>query len=219
MSLRLREEVQTLPRGALSGFWQAWLISAFWNSLENQRSLQYMKIMIKFTLKCKNDHEFEAWFGSSAEYERQHEAGWVTCAVCDDDNISKALMTPNLGAKGNSMPQLPPPNLPTPNLPAPDLPAPNQPPLNQPEFDAAQMDPGQLAKQATALITQMRAMRKQVEDNFDNVGDDFANTARRIHYGDEKERGIYGNASNDDVEELIDEGIEIFPMPDLPKDN
>ena len=65
----------------------------------------------------------------------------------------------------------------------------------------------------------MRVMRKQVEDNFDNVGDDFANTARRIHYGDEEERGIYGNATNDDVKELIDEGIEIFPMPDLPKDN
>ena len=66
-----------------------------------------MQMMIKFTLRCNNDHEFEAWFGSSAEYDRQKEAGLVTCVICDDHHISKALMTPNLGAKGNKAPAQP----------------------------------------------------------------------------------------------------------------
>lgn len=178
-----------------------------------------MKNMIKFTLKCNNDHEFEAWFGSSAEYDRQHEAGWVTCAICGDDDISKALMTPNLGAKGNKTSHLPTPKREAPTTGVPTTGVPTRGVSSQAEFAALQMDQSQLAKKAAVLITQMRVMRKQVEDNFDNVGDDFANTARRIHYGDEEERGIYGNATNDDVKELIDEGIEIFPMLDLPKDN
>ena len=167
--------------------------------------------MIKFTLICRNDHEFEAWFGSSAEYDRQNAAGLVNCVICDDGNISKALMAPNLRAKGNKTP--------TPPVIQQTPVAQNIQPTAQAGYAAAQPNQQNLAEKAAALITQMRAMRKQVEDNFDNVGDDFAETARRIHYGEEDTRGIYGNASNEDVEELIDEGIDIFALPDLPKDN
>lgn len=169
-----------------------------------------MQMMIKFTLRCNNDHEFEAWFGSSAEYDRQKEAGLVTCAICDDHHISKALMTPNLGAKGNKAPAQPD----TQNHSGSIQPAPSK-------SGYAGGKPGvpELAEKAAALMMQMRAIRKQVEDNFDNVGDDFADTARRIHSGEEESRGIYGNASHNDIEDLIDEGIEIIPLPDLPKDN
>jgi len=155
--------------------------------------------MIKFSLKCHNNHEFEAWFGSSAEYDRQCDAGLVTCAICGDGHISKALMAPNLGTKGNKSADIKP--------------------SEQTGYATDQPEQQHLADKAAALMAQMRAMRKQVEDHFDNVGDDFAETARRIHYGEEDERGIYGNASNDDIEDLIDEGIDIFPMPQLPKDN
>jgi hypothetical protein len=120
-------------------------------------------------------------------------------------------MAPNLGVKGNKTPT-PPAIQQTPD-------AQNIQPTAQAGYAATQSDQKNLAEKAAVLITQMRAMRKQVEDNFDNVGDDFAETARRIHYGEEDTRGIYGNASNEDVEELIDEGIDIFALPDLPKNN
>lgn len=57
--------------------------------------------MIVFDLRCGNDHVFEAWFGSSSSYEDQRARGFVHCPVCDDIAISKAVMAPNVAAKGN----------------------------------------------------------------------------------------------------------------------
>ncbi|MBD8677042.1 DUF1178 family protein [Sphingomonas sp. CFBP 13720] len=57
--------------------------------------------MIVFDLRCGQGHVFEAWFGSSAAYDSQRDAGLVRCPVCDDASIAKAVMAPNIGAKGN----------------------------------------------------------------------------------------------------------------------
>ena len=57
--------------------------------------------MISFNLKCGNDHEFEGWFASSAEYESQNKSKLVNCPYCGDDNITKALMAPNVASKTN----------------------------------------------------------------------------------------------------------------------
>jgi len=57
--------------------------------------------MIVFDLKCGNAHVFEAWFGSSADYEQQRERGLVSCPVCDDQNIGKAVMAPAVSSKSN----------------------------------------------------------------------------------------------------------------------
>lgn len=56
-----------------------------------------------------------------------------------------------------------------------------------------------------------------VEKNFDNVGKDFPEEARKIHYGEAKKRGIYGQAKAKEVRELIDEGIEVAPLPEVTK--
>lgn len=58
--------------------------------------------MISFDLKCGNEHVFEAWFGSSADYDEQQARGLVICPLCDDGNVTKALMAPAVAAKGNS---------------------------------------------------------------------------------------------------------------------
>lgn len=58
--------------------------------------------MISFDLRCGNDHIFEAWFGSSADFDDQHKRGLVSCPICDDVNVGKAVMAPAVGAKGNS---------------------------------------------------------------------------------------------------------------------
>ena len=159
--------------------------------------------MINFTLRCGKGHEFEAWFGSSAEYDRQLAAGLISCALCDDTSITKGLMSPNLGVKGNKK---------TDQTPA-------APPQHKSEVAAPALSQQEVVEKTAELIGQMRALKQQVEKRFDNVGDAFADTARRIHYGDEEDRGIYGNASKEDVEDLIDEGITVFPLPDLPKDH
>lgn len=64
----------------------------------------------------------------------------------------------------------------------------------------------------------MREMRAYVEQNSENVGDKFADEARKIHYGETEERGIYGQATRDETTELIEEGIEVHPLPRLPED-
>lgn len=58
--------------------------------------------MIVFDLSCDQGHRFEAWFGSSADYEAQQARGLVTCPACDSTSVSKAVMAPAVGAKGNS---------------------------------------------------------------------------------------------------------------------
>ena len=50
--------------------------------------------MIKFGLRCDEDHRFEGWFGSSAEFEQQAKRGFVTCPVCGSGTVDKALMAP-----------------------------------------------------------------------------------------------------------------------------
>lgn len=57
--------------------------------------------MIVFDLKCGGGHVFEAWFGSSADYESQRERALIACPMCDDSAIDKAVMAPNVAAKGN----------------------------------------------------------------------------------------------------------------------
>lgn len=63
--------------------------------------------MIVFDLKCSEGHVFEAWFGSSAAYAEQRAAGLVACPVCGDAEIDKAVMAPNVAAKGNARATVP----------------------------------------------------------------------------------------------------------------
>lgn len=57
--------------------------------------------MIVFDLKCGGGHVFEAWFGSSADYDSQRERALIACPVCGDSDVAKAVMAPNVAAKGN----------------------------------------------------------------------------------------------------------------------
>ena len=59
--------------------------------------------------------------------------------------------------------------------------------------------------------------REYVEKNFDYVGDKFPEEARKIHYGETEERAIYGEASGKEVKELVEEGVQIAPLPGAPR--
>jgi hypothetical protein len=72
-------------------------------------------------------------------------------------------------------------------------------------------------QQAAQALKMLREVREQVEKNCDNVGDKFAEEARKIHYGETKARAIYGNASKEEAEELHDEGVEFGVIPWVPR--
>ncbi len=139
--------------------------------------------MIVFDLKCAQAHVFEAWFGSSADYERQRERGLVQCPICGDGEVSKAVMAPRVGAKRNQL-----------SAPA--------------ETSAATSDPD-----AKAMLAAMAAMQRKLLERSEHVGPRFADEARAIHLGEAEARSIYGQATPTETESLRDEGIHVAPLP------
>lgn len=154
--------------------------------------------MIRYQLQCDKDHGFEAWFNNSAAYEKQVKRKLVTCPECGSTKISKSIMAPNVGVKSNKKSQ----------LPVPVKPSAKQPATVDPKVVAAQQE----------IISAMRKLRKTVEANAEYVGPRFAEEARKIHYKEAEEKGIYGEATPGDVKELLEEGVEIHPLPVLPED-
>lgn len=73
-------------------------------------------------------------------------------------------------------------------------------------------------KTRQALFAEMKQMRDKITANAEDVGERFPEEARKIHYGESEERGIYGEASVEDVKDLVDEGVKIAPLPILPDD-
>ncbi|WP_029670368.1 DUF1178 family protein, partial [Brucella suis] len=68
------------------------------------------------------------------------------------------------------------------------------------------------------VLEEMRALSRQVRENADYVGEKFAEEARKIHFGETQARGIYGEASRDDVHSLLEDGVDILPLPVFPED-
>ena len=158
--------------------------------------------MIKYSLRCERDHAFESWFQSSSAYDSQLRRKLITCPACGSTKIDKALMAPQVASKKGREHVVEQP------MPRPEISAP-----------AAEAAPAPLLMaQEHELRTKLRELRDHIIKNADNVGEDFAKEARAMHYGDVEHRPIYGEASPDEARELIDEGIEVAPLPMLPED-
>ncbi len=156
--------------------------------------------MIRYSLVCEAGHGFESWFPSSDSYEAQAARGLVTCPVCDTRAVSKALMAPALTRTDRT------------SVPAPAVPAssagsqPNEAPLTM------------VAEPEQKMRAMLRAFHEHVVKNSEAVGPRFAEEARRIHYGEAEHRSIYGQASPDEARALIEEGIDVAPLPTMPDD-
>lgn len=158
--------------------------------------------MIKYQLICEDGHEFEGWFGDSAAFESQQDSGLLTCPACGSATVRRALMAPNLASpKTRKSP------------PAP------QKGHDAPATPGAAALPADAARRMHALMSEMRALQSKIKDECRDVGDDFAEEARKIHYGEAETEGIYGNATPEEREALDDEGIAVMDIPWLPKDN
>jgi hypothetical protein len=153
--------------------------------------------MIRYALRCERGHAFESWFQSSATYESQHKRKLVTCPVCDSAKVEKAIMAPQITRKsrGKSV-------------------EPDAAPATQAPEPAQLM----MAPQERELLVKLRELRDHVTKNADNVGTKFPEEARKMHYGDIEHRAIYGEASTEEARSLIDEGVEVLPLPVLPED-
>lgn len=159
--------------------------------------------MIRYTLACDSGHGFESWFPSGSAYDEQAERGLVTCPICDSRKISKALMAPAVARRDRERS----------GLPAPAETQAESPPAAAPDA-AIPM----IAEPERRLRALLRAVREEVTRSADNVGAQFPEQARAMHYGDAPTRAIYGEASLEEARALIDEGIEVAPLPPAPDD-
>ncbi len=158
--------------------------------------------MIRYTLRCERDHNFESWFQDSAAYDLQVKRKLVSCPICDSVRIDKAIMAPRIVSKKGRERIEPVP--PTPAVEAPAAPAPGATPL--------------MMAQERELRAKLKELRDHIVKNADNVGEKFPNEARKMHYGEIEHRPIYGEASPEEAKSLIDEGVEVSPLPVLPDD-
>ena len=157
--------------------------------------------MIHYNLRCRKGHAFESWFQSSSAYETQEKRKLVSCPLCGSTDVERAIMAPRIARKkGREQ-------------------APSE-PLPAPIAEAVPPSPSTplLMTQERELRAKLKELRDHIVKNADNVGERFPNEARKMHYGDIEHRPIYGEASPDEAKALIEEGVEVMPLPTLPDD-
>ena len=139
-------------------------------------------------LRCGNGHGFEGWFASDEDFMAQNGQGQIECPLCADRIISRLPSAPRLNLSGQREPE-----------PATPGPTPAE----------TTVAPGPALQLQAQWLQAVRHMLENTED----VGEHFADEARRIHYGEIEARGIRGQATPDERRRLRDEGIEIMSLP------
>jgi hypothetical protein len=156
--------------------------------------------MIRYNLRCERGHAFESWFQSSSAYEAQEKRKLVNCPTCGSAKVERAIMAPQIVSRKSR-----------------DRAAPVPVPATSTEVTTPASTPLMMA-QERELRAKLRELRDHIVKNADNVGERFPNEARKMHYGDIEHRPIYGEASPDEARSLIEEGVEVSPLPVLPDD-
>jgi hypothetical protein len=154
--------------------------------------------MIRYNLRCERGHAFESWFQSSEIYEAQEKRQLVSCPSCGSAKVERAIMAPRIVSRKSRDRA----------APAPAAAAEATTPASTPLMMA----------QDHELRAKLRKLRDHIVKNADNVGERFPVEARKMHYGDIEHRPIYGEASPEEARSLIDEGVEVSPLPVLPDD-
>lgn len=145
--------------------------------------------MIRYLLGCDAGHDFEVWFGSIASFEQQSDDGLVTCPHCGSNAVERRPMAPAVVTRR-----------------ATPTPAP------KPTSDGTQ-------QVATLPAEALRELRDKIIAETTDVGDKFAEEARRMHFGETDARPIRGAATSDDVKGLVEDDIPFGMVPRLPEDS
>jgi hypothetical protein len=145
--------------------------------------------VIVFDLECRlARHRFEGWFGSSDDFAQQQQRGLVSCPQCGSGDVVKALMAPSIGRKGNQI-------------------------TAAPGADAQPMSGGKLSPEALTMMQAMASMQAEALKDSRWVGNGFAEQSRAMHYGEKDRESIHGEASREQAKALIEEGIDVAPLP------
>lgn len=169
-----------------------------------------MKVL---NLQCASMHTFEGWFGSEDDYQSQRERGLVACPLCANTEVRKLPSAPrlNLGAVE------PRSTKPAPSA-APSASAGTASPVggvsSVSTAEAVASGLAQVHPEAAEMVQEAWVkMVKHVIANTEDVGPNFAEEARKMHYGESEERNIRGQASIEETKDLLEEGIEVMPLP------
>jgi hypothetical protein len=158
-------------------------------------------------LQCPQGHSFEGWFGSQDDYDAQRARGLVRCPVCNDSEIVKMLSAPRLNL-GHGVAPMP--------MASDTSGQANAKPAAVPAFPDTVGPQGMLPTDARSLQHMQAAMMNMVRHvmaHTEDVGPQFAEEARKIHYGEREERNIRGQATREETEALLEEGIDVMPLP------
>ena len=150
-------------------------------------------------LSCLSGHVFEGWFGSEDDFSSQLTRGLVQCPVCGSSSVHKKLSAPRLNLSRAKAPD----NNTSVVSPSSAKGAPSGASLTPPMSEEMQAE----------LQSALAKVVRHVLASTDDVGDRFAEEARRIHYGETEERAIRGQATADEAKELVEEGIELMAIP------
>ena len=139
--------------------------------------------MIRFSLACDKEHEFEGWFRSNDDFEKQAKRGLIDCPACGSHRVQKTLMAPavSTGRKREKIALA-------------------------------------MGEQQRTVMAELKALSEKMRENADYVGDKFAEEARKIHFGETDQRGIYGEATPDEARSLAEDGVSFMPIPVFPDD-
>jgi hypothetical protein len=155
--------------------------------------------VIVYSLRCGKGHSFEGWFANIAAFDTQKTEGKLLCPLCDSRSVTKAPMAPALSTKVGESER--PARIPV-------------------ESKLAPVPAAKATDELHKMRQFMTGLRKYVEQHAEYVGPQFPEEARKIHYGDSDERHIYGEASLEEAADLVEEGIDVAPLPpDLSETN
>ena len=154
-------------------------------------------------LQCAHHHVFEGWFGSEGDFQDQLIRGLVQCPLCSNAEVTKRLSAPRLNfGKGK----------PGQTHEVVDAAA-------KGEIAEVNSEVAAVPSAEQAMAAAWMAMTRKILASTQDVGDKFAEEARKIHYGETEERGIRGKATPDETQALVEEGIAVMPffVPDALK--
>lgn len=147
--------------------------------------------MIRYDLHCEAGHGFESWFRSSGDYDAQRKKKLVECPVCGSLEIEKQIMAPRLKRTDKA-------------------------PRTKPAEEKAPV--AMMSPQEAEFRQKLRELRDHVTKNAENVGEKFPELARKMHNEEIERRSIYGEASAEEVKSLLEDEVDIHPLPILPDD-
>ena len=168
-----------------------------------------MKVL---NLQCSRQHSFEGWFGSEDDFRNQLTRGLIECPLCADKEIQKLPSAPRLNFGGHQTSgsasmghgqAVPSASTAMTSLENPDCAR---------REHAMGLPDGMPRSEQAAFLKAVRHVFAHTED----VGQRFADEARRMHYGEAEVRNIRGQASAREAVDLLEEGIEVMPLPMLP---